>query len=133
MPKINYPRLIIGGLIAAVIMFVTDGFFHEQIVKADWQAVYANLRATEPAPHGLSLVYFAIFELGRGMITLVLYSTLRAFCGAGPKTAVCAAIAGWELGVDCSSTVRRRIGACEWFVAKPCALPACRLAVSLHL
>lgn len=95
MPKINYPRLILGGLIAAVIMFVTDGFFHEQIVKADWHAVYANLRATEPAPHGLSLVYFAIFELGRGMITLVLYVTLRPFCGAGPKTAVCAAIAGW--------------------------------------
>ena len=95
MPKINWTRLIIGGLVAAVIMFVTDGFFHEKLVKTDWQAVYAALKATPPEGHGSSMAYFAFFELGRGMITLLLYATLRAFCGAGPKTAVCAAIAGW--------------------------------------
>jgi hypothetical protein len=95
MPKINWTRLIIGGLVAAIIMFVTDGFFHEKLVKTDWQAVYAALRAPEPEPHGYGLLYFAFFELGRGMITLLLYATLRVFCGAGPKTAVCAAIAGW--------------------------------------
>ena len=43
MPQINWTRLIIGGLVAALIMFVTDGFFHEKIVKADWQAIYAAL------------------------------------------------------------------------------------------
>ena len=95
MQKINWTRLIIGGLVAAVIMFMTDGFFHEKLVKTDWQAVYAALKATEPADHGFALGYFALFELGRGMITLLLYATLRVFCGAGPKTAVCAAIAGW--------------------------------------
>lgn len=95
MPKINWTRLIIGGLVAAVIMFMTDGFFHEKLVKTDWQAVYAALKATPPEPHGASMAYFAFFELGRGLITLLLYATLRAFCGAGPKTAVCAAIAGW--------------------------------------
>jgi hypothetical protein len=95
MPKINWTRLIVAGLVAAIIMFVTDGFFHEKLVKTDWQAVYAALRATEPEAHGSGLLYFAIFELGRGMITLLLYVTLRPFCGAGPKTAVGAAIAGW--------------------------------------
>ena len=95
MPKINWTRLIVGGLVAAIIMFLTDGFFHEKLVKTDWQAVYAALKATEPTEHGASMAYFALFELGRGMITLLLYATLRAFCGAGPKTAVCAAIAGW--------------------------------------
>ena len=95
MPKINCTRLIIGGLIAAVIMFVTDGFFHEKLVKTDWQAVYAALSAREPEPHGTGLMYFAIFELGRGMISLLLYSTLRAFYGAGPKTAILAAFMGW--------------------------------------
>ena len=53
MPKINWTRLIVGGLVASIIMFVTDGFFHEQIVKADWRAVYAALKATEPEPHGM--------------------------------------------------------------------------------
>jgi hypothetical protein len=95
MSKINWSRLIIGGLVAAIIMFVTDGFFHEKVAKADWQAVYAGLRAVEPSAHSVSLVYFAIFELGRGMISLLLYATMRTHFGAGPKTAVLAAIAGW--------------------------------------
>ena len=95
MPKINWTRLIVGGLVASIIMFVTDGFFHEQIVKADWRAVYAALKATEPEPHGMGLAYFAVFELGRGMISLLLYATMRTHFGAGPKTAVLAGIAGW--------------------------------------
>jgi hypothetical protein len=95
MPKINWTRWIIGGLVAAVIMFMTDGFFHEKLVKTDWQAIYAALRAKEPEPHGVNMAYFALFELGRGMITLLLYALMRAFFGAGPKTAVLAAIVGW--------------------------------------
>jgi hypothetical protein len=95
MPKIYWTRLIVGGLVASIIMFLTDGFFHEQIVKADWQAVYAALKTTEPEPHGTGLAYFAVFELGRGMISLLLYATMRTHFGAGPKTAVLAAIAGW--------------------------------------
>lgn len=95
MAKINWGRLILGSLVAAVIMFVTDGFIHETIAKTDWRAVYAGLRAVEPEPHGLSMVYFAVFELGRAFTAMMFYVTLRAFFGAGPKTAVLAGIIGW--------------------------------------
>ena len=95
MAKINWGRLIIGSLIAAIIMFLTDGFIHETIAKADWKAVYDGLRATEPEPHGLSMVYFALFELGRGFTAMMFYVTMRSFFGAGPKTAVLAGIVGW--------------------------------------
>src|SRR6185369_16388666 len=95
MARINWGRLMLGGLIAAIIMFFTDGFIHEKIVKTDWQAVYAGLRAVEPDAHGSSMAYFALFELGRGFISMLLYATMRAYFGAGPKTAVIAGIAGW--------------------------------------
>lgn len=95
MAKINWTRLIAGGLIAAIIMFFTDGFFHERLLKADWHAIYAGLGANEPQPHGASLVYFAIYELGRGLISMLLYATMRTHFGPGPKTAVLAGIAGW--------------------------------------
>ena|SRR5215213_1607875 len=95
MAKINWGRLIVGTLIAAIIMFVTDGFIHEMIAKPDWQAVYDGLRATEPAPHGSSMAYFAVFEIGRAFISMLFYATMRAFFGAGPKTAVLAGVAGW--------------------------------------
>jgi hypothetical protein len=95
MAKINWGRLIVGVLVAAIIMFVTDGFVHEALLKSDWQAVYEGLRAAEPAPHGISMVYFAVFELGRAFTSLLFYAMMRTHFGAGPKTAVLAGIAGW--------------------------------------
>ena len=95
MASINWGRLILGGLIAAVIMFLTDGFMHETLLNADWRAVYTGLRAVEPEHQSSSLFYFAVFELGRGFISLLLYVTMRSHFGAGPKTAVIAGIAGW--------------------------------------
>src|SRR5215210_390720 len=95
MTKINWGRLIVGTLIAAIIMFVSDGFIHETIAKADWRAVYAGLRAAEPEAHGTSMVYFAIFELGRAFTAMMFYVMMRSFFGAGPKTAVLAGVIGW--------------------------------------
>jgi hypothetical protein len=95
MARINWGRLVLGSLIAAIIMFLTDGFIHERILHADWGAVYGGLRAAEPEPHGPSIAYFALFELGRGFISLLFYATMRTHFGAGPKTAVLAAVAGW--------------------------------------
>lgn len=95
MARINWARLILGSLIAAIIMFVTDGLIHETIAKADWRAVYAGLRTVEPEPHGINMVYFALFELGRGFIAMMFYATMRGHFGAGPKTAALAGVVGW--------------------------------------
>lgn len=95
MASINWGRLILGGLVAAIMMFFADGFIHERLVSADWRAVYAGLNAAEPEPHGSSMVYFALFELGRGLIAMMFYATMRTHFGPGPKTAVLAGIASW--------------------------------------
>jgi hypothetical protein len=95
MGGINWGRLILGGLIAAIILFFTDGFIHERLVRTDWSAIYANLKTPEPAPHSSGMIYFALFELGRGLISMFLYATMRTHFGAGPKTAVLAGIASW--------------------------------------
>ena len=95
MARINWGRLILGSLIAAVILFVTDGFIHEKLARTDWMAVYDGLSARPPEPHGTSMAYFAFFELGRGFIAMMFYATMRAYFGAGPKTAVLAGIVAW--------------------------------------
>ena len=95
MEKINWGRLILGSLVAAIIMFVTDGFMHEAILKADWTAVYEGLRAVQPQPHSTSMAYFAVFEFGRGFIAMMFYVTMRTLFGAGPKTAVLAGVVAW--------------------------------------
>ena len=95
MYKINWVRVLLGGLVAAVILFLTDGFFHERVVSADWKALYAGLGSAEPQENAVSLVYFAIFELGRGFISIYLYALMRSCCGPGPKTAALAGLVAW--------------------------------------
>lgn len=95
MPRINWIRLIIGALVAAILLFVSDGLMHERWLHPDWLAVYNNLRATAPEETPVSLIYFAIYELGRGFTALLLYVLMRDRFSRGPKTAVLAGLFTW--------------------------------------
>lgn len=97
MTKINFGRLFVGGLIASVLLFLSDGFLHEQVFKQYWEYLYQGLGAKPPDPSHASMapVYFFIFELGRGFGAIFIYALMRPFHGPGPKTAVLSAIAAW--------------------------------------
>lgn len=95
MARINWVRLFTGGLIAAIIAFVTDGFLHERLLSSDWQAVYQNLGAASPSEHVSHMAYFVAFELGRGLISMFLYVMMRAHFGPGPRTAALAGVVAW--------------------------------------
>ena len=96
MTKINFGRLFVGGLIASVLLFLSDGLLHEQVFKQYWEYLYQGLGARPPeSPHAMAMVYFFIFELGRGFLAIFLYVLMRPFHGPGPKTAVLSAIAAW--------------------------------------
>lgn len=96
MTKINFGRLFIGGLIASILLFLSDGFLHEQVFKQYWEWVYQSLGAKQPdASNAMALVYFFIFELGRGFGAIFIYALMRPFHGPGPKTAILSAIAAW--------------------------------------
>jgi len=96
MSKINWARLTLGALIAAAICFISDGFLHQRLVDGQWEAVFAALQLdiTEHE-HGSAMIYFVIFELGRGFLTLFVYSLMRPRFGAGPLTAVWAGVVAW--------------------------------------
>ena len=95
MPKINWSRVLIGGIIAAIICFLSDGFLHEKLLMTDWKAVYDHLGVADPPHHPSALAYFGVFELGRGLIALLIYALMRAYYGPGPKTAAMAGIVAW--------------------------------------
>ena len=95
MSKINWLRVLAGGLVAAIICFLTDGLLHERVLGADWKAVYDNLGIAEPHHSGLGVAYFAVFELGRGFIPMFLYVMMRPHFQPGPKTAALAGVVAW--------------------------------------
>ncbi len=95
MKKLNWPRFVVCGIVAAAIFFLSDGLMHEQVLSSDWRDVYLNISAIEPEHHGSSMLYFMIFELGRGTLAMFLYVLMRAYWGAGPRTAALAGVAVW--------------------------------------
>lgn len=95
MSNINWSRFIIGGIVASIIVFVTDGLLHETIVHADWKAVYDNLGASPPVETPFHMIYFVTFELGRGFLAMFLYVLMRARWKPGPKAAALAGVVAW--------------------------------------
>lgn len=96
MTKINFGRLIMGGLIASVILMLSDGLLHERVLHPYWEYVYDGLGGHEPQTgHGTAILYFLVFEMGRGFLAVLVYALMRPFHGAGPKTAVFAAAVAW--------------------------------------
>jgi hypothetical protein len=95
MTNINWSRLILGGLIASAIAFVSDGFLHQRLIHEEWEAFAAGLQIAMQDHSPLAFLYFAIYELGRGFLALFVYATMRPRFGAGPKTAVWAGVVSW--------------------------------------
>lgn len=95
MSNVNWGRFVLGALIVAAICFVSDGFLHQRLVSEQWEAVEAALGATMREHAGWIMVYFVIFELGRGFLTMYTYVLLRPRLGPGAKTATWAGVVAW--------------------------------------
>jgi hypothetical protein len=95
MRNVNWGRFILGALIVAAICFVSDGFLHNSLVHGQWLALYEALGIEPPGHAGWSMVYFVIFELGRGFLTMYVYVLLRPRLGPGATTATWAGVVAW--------------------------------------
>ncbi len=95
MSDVNWGKFILGALIVAAICFVSDGFLHQRVVTEQWQAVMDALGATTPDHAGLSMIWFIVFEAGRGFLAMYVYVLLRPRLGAGVKTATWAGLVTW--------------------------------------
>jgi len=96
MNDVNWNKFALGALIVAVIGFVSDGFLHRYMVDSQWDAVVTALGLEKLHEHaGWTMVYFFVFELGRGFLTMYTYVLLRPRLGPGAKTATWAGVVAW--------------------------------------
>ncbi len=96
MGKINASRVVIGGLVAGVIFFVGDGAVNGVILKSQWsEALKVVGLSADDAFH--NPIYFASYDLLKGLFAIWIYSAIRPRLGAGPKTALIAALTIWAL------------------------------------
>ena len=95
MKDVNPWRFTAGVLVAAAILFVTDGILHQRVVTALWRDVYDALGATPPDHSGLGVIWFIVYEAGRALLAMFLYALLRPRLGSRARTAAWAGIVTW--------------------------------------
>lgn len=95
MSNVNWGRFILGALIAAAICFVSDGFLHQRVLTEEWRSVFDALGTTPRDHSGFAMIWFLVYEAGRGFLAMYVYVLLRPRLDPGVKTASWAGVVTW--------------------------------------
>jgi hypothetical protein len=97
MGNINWGRMVLGGVVAAVILFIVDYVVNGVILMQQWADAMAALGRPEVGPSATLFIMVAIVNLLIGLAALWIYTGIRPRYGAGVTTAIYAGLATWVL------------------------------------
>jgi hypothetical protein len=92
MGKINWGRVILGGIVAGIIINIFESVLNGVILTKDWQSAMSALGRTM-APSAIAV--FVIWGFLAGIAAIWLYAAARPRYGAGAKTALLTGFAFW--------------------------------------
>ena len=98
MGQINWTRVVLGGVVAAVIQFVAGFIIHGLILGPDWMAWGAAGHMPLALSHGAMTVVWIIVSLINGITGVWIYAGIRPRYGAGAQTALIAGLMLWLVG-----------------------------------
>jgi hypothetical protein len=88
--KINLGRVILGGLLAGLVINISEAILNTVVVGSDMEAM---LKAHNLPPLGNSTIAtFVLLGFLLGIVTIWLYAAIRTRYGAGPGAAVMAGL-----------------------------------------
>jgi hypothetical protein len=94
MANINIARVIGGGLLAGLVINVCEFLVNGLWLAKDWaDAMKALGKAGGSTPQ--MIVVFNLWGFAMGLLVVWLYAAMRPRFGAGPRTALYAALAVW--------------------------------------
>jgi hypothetical protein len=96
MGKINAMRVILGGLLAGLLINMSEFLLNGLVLKDDWPAAMASLN--RPPMSASTVGVFVITGFFFGIILCWIYAGIRPRFGAGPKTAILAGFIAWLIG-----------------------------------
>src|SRR5215468_5653955 len=86
-------KIALGGVVAGIVCYLGDGVVHGVLLRPMWMEI-----ATLHLPQGMGgYVYFALYDLAKGVSVVLLYALIRPRLGAGPRAAVIAGLLVWAL------------------------------------
>jgi hypothetical protein len=95
MGKMNWGRVIAGGVVAGIIINLFEYVTNGRVLAADWAAAMQSLGRQMP-PGATTIFILWGFLVGIGAIWL--YAVARSRFGPGPGTAVLIGFAYWVIG-----------------------------------
>ena len=95
MGRINMGRVLLGGLLAGLIINISEFILNGVVFADEMNAAMAALN--KPPIANSMIVWFVVLGFGIGFMTVWLYAAIRPRFGAGPSTALCAALTIWGL------------------------------------
>lgn len=95
MGRINMGRVILGGLLAGLIVNVSEFILNGVLLAKDMEDAMRVLNRP-PMDNGM-IVWFILFGFALGIVALWVYAAIRPRFGASPRTAALAAVAVWLL------------------------------------
>lgn len=95
MNRINYSRVLFGGLAAGVVLTIAEFIVNELILGNRWRAAMESLGVEAPGVG--STILYAVLTLILGIAVVWLYAAIRPRYGAGPRTALCSGLFVWFL------------------------------------
>ena len=93
MGKINFGRVLLGGLVAGAILALGEWLLNTKVLATQMGEFFK--RCGFPMPGTSFLVIFVIITLVLGIVLVLGYAAIRPRCGAGPKTAIIAGLFAW--------------------------------------
>jgi hypothetical protein len=97
MGNINWGRMIVGGVVAAIILFIVDYVLNGVVLVQQWNDAMTALGKPAITPDASFLIVVAIIDLLIGLVALWIYTGIRPRYGASVQTAIYAGLATWVL------------------------------------
>ena len=93
MNKINYLRVLLGGLIAGAVMNVGEYLLNEVVLVRQMEETFRRFSMPRPGANFIALAVFLTLLLG--IMIVLIYAMIRHRFGPGPRTAIVAALIVW--------------------------------------
>ena len=97
MGKINMGRVLIAGIVAGIVADVLGYLVDGMWLAPQWADGVKALGRANFSSH--QWIWFNVLGLASGIALIWIYAAIRPRFGAGAKTAVCAGLAVWVVGV----------------------------------
>jgi hypothetical protein len=93
MSKINFGRVVLGGLLAGLVINIGEFLLNDVVLGAQMKAFFERFRLPDPGQSFLMVAVLLSFLLG--ILVVWLYALIRPRLNPGPLTAAVAGVIIW--------------------------------------